>query len=421
MSNQYPHQYGQPPNQFQQQWQQGPPPPQQFGGYPPQGGPPQQWGPPQQHFQGGPPSHNPYPNQHPPQQHNYQQGHPPQGNYPPPHQPPQGQLYSQPQGFGAPPSPGYIPGQAAQGDARNDVNGLNNAMSGFRRDHTMIIRILTKPDPLQIALLRDTYSRERGGASLEEKVSKDFRNHYGETLVACVRGPLLQDVHNVKDAINGVGTKESMLNDVLIGRTNADLRAIKQQYSQTFRGTSLESDVSQDLSFKTKDMFNVVMRATRNEETAPVIPQETTNDAQRLYSAMNGLTKDQEIVYNILLQRSDGQIRAIAQEYQRTYHTALEEKLKSKFDGHMKDALLLALARATDRAKCDADSLEDSMKGIGTKDVLLLNRIVRLHWNRPHTDQVKRAYQHFYKKDLVQRVRSETSGDYRDALVSCLT
>jgi len=85
----------------------------------------------------------------------------------------------------------------------------------------------------------------------------------------------------------------------------------------------------------------------------------------------------------------------------------------------MHDALQLMLARAVDRVKADADGLEASMKGLGTKDELLVNRLVRCHWNREHLRQVNVAYKRFYNKQLIDRVRSETSGDYK-ALVTAL-
>merc|ERR1712230_303690 len=61
-----------------------------------------------------------------------------------------------------------------------------------------------------------------------------------------------------------------------------------------------------------------------------------------------------------------------------------------------------------------------AMAGLGTKDKLLVNRVVRIHWDRAHKDQVKRAYQHRYKRDLIARVQGETSGDYRELLVALL-
>ena len=87
----------------------------------------------------------------------------------------------------------------------------------------------------------------------------------------------------------------------------------------------------------------------------------------------------------------------------------------------MEGALVLLIKRATDPAMADAEQLEDAMAGIGTKDYLLVQRIVRMHWNRQHMDQVKRAYQHRYKKDLVARVKGEIRGDYENLMVACLT
>ena len=88
------------------------------------------------------------------------------------------------------PSPGYG-NEVAQGNAGPDVDMLTKAMSGFKRDHTTVIRILTKQDPRSMALLRQTYAQRNKGSSLESKVESSFRSHYGDLLVQLVRGPLL--------------------------------------------------------------------------------------------------------------------------------------------------------------------------------------------------------------------------------------
>lgn len=233
----------------------------------------------------------------------------------------------------------------------------------------------------------------------------------------------MQDVHGVKDAIKGLGTKESALNDVLIGRTNADMRAIKQAYHQEFH-KQIESDVRGDLSMKTEKLFDMVMAATRAEESSPILPQVLEKDVSDLYAATvgRGVGADQIIVCSILTSRSDGQIRAIGQQFQQRHHQSLEKAIEKKFDNHMEDALVLLIRRASDRAMADAVQLEEAMAGLGTKDDLLVNRIVRVHWDRQHLDQVKRAYQHRYKKDLIARVKGEISSKHYEALmVACLT
>jgi len=68
----------------------------------------------------------------------------------------------------------------------------------------------------------------------------------------------------------------------------------------------------------------------------------------------------------------------------------------------------------------DALLLEDAMAGMGTKDHLLVNRVVRVHWDRNHLAQVKGAYQHRFRTGLVQRIKGETSGDYEKLLCACI-
>ncbi len=86
----------------------------------------------------------------------------------------------------------------------------------------------------------------------------------------------------------------------------------------------------------------------------------------------------------------------------------------------MEDALLMMLRGATDRAMRDAMLVEDTMRGAGTKDDLLLNRVVRYHWDRNYMQQVKGAYRHRYGRELASRIQGETRGDFEKVLLACI-
>jgi annexin A7/11 len=67
----------------------------------------------------------------------------------------------------------------------------------------------------------------------------------------------------------------------------------------------------------------------------------------------------------------------------------------------------------------DAKLLEDCMKGVGTNDVRLVARILRVHYDPDprHMLFVKEVYQQRYGRTLVERVRKDTKGAYRDLLL----
>ena len=59
------------------------------------------------------------------------------------------------------------------------------------------------------------------------------------------------------------------------------------------------------------------------------------------------------------------------------------------------------------------------MKGIGTKDQMLIRLLVsRMDIDLP---QIKVAYKNLYKKELVDDIKSETSGDYKKMLVDMVS
>lgn len=292
-------------------------------------------------------------------------------------------------------------------------------MKGFGTDEKALIRELADKDPFQIHAINDAFQRNHRRnliADIKSETSSWFE--YG--LVALARGPLMADVHLLHDAMSGPGTKERALNDVLLGRSNADINAIKAAYRQTFK-RDLVAAVKDDLSMKTERHFEIVLSAQRAEDSAPVVKPDVDRDVDAIYSATEGkLGTDEMRVCSILSTRNDNQIRAIAHEYRLKYARDLETVIRKEFSGHMEDALLFQLRRGMDRYMHQAILLEDAMAGAGTKDYLLVSRVVRSHWDRANMANVKGAYEKRYGRSLASRIKGETSGDYQRLMIACI-
>ena len=292
-------------------------------------------------------------------------------------------------------------------------------MKGFGTNEGVLIRTLAHLPAVEIACLKSTYY-QRHHRSLEKDIESETSGYFEECLLSILRGPLQEDVYALNKALKGAGTRESWLNDVLVGRSNADMHAIKHAYKATYN-RDLEQDVRGDLSAKTERLFMMILSGTRQEDSAPVIPQAVDADVVELHRATEAKAGAEQLtVCSILSNRSDGHIRAIAQAYEAKYRRSLEKVIVSDFSGHMEKTLVDMVRCGTDRAMRDAQRLEECMKGPGTKDELLVARVVQMHWNSNHMMQVKGAYRVKYGRELVSRVRGETSGNYERCLVAMI-
>ncbi|OBT50153.1 hypothetical protein VE04_09139 [Pseudogymnoascus sp. 24MN13] len=293
-------------------------------------------------------------------------------------------------------------------------------MKGFGTDEKTLIHVLVSKDALQVDVLRAAYKKEHGRDLIADIASECGGNLEEVLFGESFTGPLAQDCHVLRTGMAGPGTDEEALNDVLLGRSNADIAAIKNLYTKTYR-RNLEADLKSELSMKTERHFLMVVAGTRAESSAPVVPQQVEQDVLEIYKATEGKTgTDELLVCQIMSSRNDAQIGAIAGLYEQKYRRSLEAVIKSEFSGHMSRALLHQLRTGTDRALPDALLLEASMAGIGTKDRRFLDRAVRAHWDKGHLQRVKAAYRARFHKDLGAAIRSETSGDFERALLGVI-
>ena len=201
-------------------------------------------------------------------------------------------------------------------------------MKGFGTNEKELIRVLCDKDPLQVDMIRNSFHKQFK-RDLILDIKSETSSWFEKGLVELARGPLMTDVYRLFEAMDGPGTKEVVLNDVLLSRSNADMQAIKSAYHKAFR-RSLEDHVKGDLSMKTERHFMMVLSAQRAEDGAPVIPQQVDDDVMRLYQATEGkMGTDEILVCDIMSHRSDNQIRAIAHTYKQKFNKDLESVIKS--------------------------------------------------------------------------------------------
>lgn len=308
----------------------------------------------------------------------------------------------------AQPPPGY--------NAFGDVERIRKACKGFGTDEKAIIETLAPLDAFQINALSAAYISTTG-KSLLSQLEGETSGWFEGALRAKVLGPVGYDAWLVHRACDGAGTHEDILNEVLLMRTNQEMYTLKEAYRSIY-GKRMEDVVSGDLSLKTKRLFTMALQGSRMEDHLPVDPGMVQHDIKELKSAARGAGTDEIKICGILTSRSTPHLQAISHQY----GSSLSKMISSEFSGHMKDALLYITESLTSNppgVARDAALLEESMKGMGTKDERLIYRLFRAHWNRQRFEMVKRIYRDTQsKRGLAKRIDGETSGDYKRFLLA---
>jgi len=305
-------------------------------------------------------------------------------------------------------------------DAEKDARELRDAIKGAGTDENTLIRILCHRPREHLDKVNFLFLR-RYKQSLYRAVKHDTSLNFKKTLLH-----LLQPTEEVKakrlyKAMKGLGTKDKSLIDVLAYSTNDEIRRIKYEY-ECFYGkpgdvySKLEQDIKNDTSGNFERILRTLLRAER-DETYALNLERVTQDAKLIYEKGEGrIGTDDSYFIEFFTKRSPWHIHAVNEEYKKQRGHDLITVIKKEASGDFKDALL---ACVTPKATWYAERLDYSMKGLGTRDSLLIFLLTS-------TTEVERMaiaakYEEMFKKTLKATIVDDTSGDYQKALVSLVT
>lgn len=252
----------------------------------------------------------------------------------------------------------------ALADARSLLAPLSQ---GFGTDESTLIQVLTSLGPIELAAVGRTFEAQTGKA-LVKVLEKETGSWLLYALRALALGPLAFDAWLIHRACDGAGTHEecvllshflasppcfglpadalstsllaahrrSLLNEVLLGRTNNDIYLLKAAYKALY-SRDLAAVVEGELSFKTKRLFSMALMGARDE--APFVDHQAVQaDVRALQAAANGMGTDEIAICAVLVQRSPMHIAAVAQAFPQQHRRPLSQMIQSEFSGHMEGA-----------------------------------------------------------------------------------
>ncbi|KAJ3128784.1 hypothetical protein HK098_003550 [Nowakowskiella sp. JEL0407] len=336
--------------------------------------------------------------------------------------------YGTPQPYGQTSSP-YVQAQPtvafyagsvpllADYDVQKDCGMLKKAMKGFGCDEATLIHVLGNRTPDQAGQIATLYHRLYN-KSLRDELIAETKGHFEKIIIALSCSLVEYDARCLKDAMKGFGTDENAIIEILVGRTSAEILAIKQVYAALYR-----SDLVKDIKSETSGYFERLLLAllsAHRDESQNMNLTIISMDIETLYKAGEGkLGTNENKFIQLFTTRSEAHLREVFRGYESKYRSSMENAVKKEFSGDIERSLLAIVKAIRDRPGYIAELFEEAMKGLGTNDSKLI-RLTARHRDPRIMAQVKHAYYAKYGRSLYSAVESETSGDYKKALLTCI-
>ncbi|KAH8742707.1 hypothetical protein F5883DRAFT_668030 [Diaporthe sp. PMI_573] len=302
------------------------------------------------------------------------------------------------------------------------------ALTGERRmpDTTPLIDILPRLTHEQVMELRVEYKRlvktgsERKGVNVAKHIRARLTDDplLTKACYATALGQWESEAYWANFWYQGDKNRRELLIESLMGRTNGEIRAIKDGFSDKRYSNSLTKCMKTELKEdKFKNAVLLVLDEKRMEEynaygrPVPIDMELVRDDVEQLRHAVQSEKGGESLMITTTVLRSDSHLRIVLKEYTAKYGSNLAkdaQKKERKPSSHilngvinrpMRDALLLHQAMTV--------SARD-----GLRRELLISRLVRFHWDRQHMSAVRRAYLDYYGQPLQDDLQQATSDEW---------
>ncbi|KAL6726704.1 hypothetical protein Aduo_008647 [Ancylostoma duodenale] len=299
-------------------------------------------------------------------------------------------------------------------NANQDAETLRKAMKGLGCNNSKVVSVLCARTNWQRQEIAKAF-KVMYGKDLIKDLKSELTGDFEDLILALMEPTAVYDAKQLHKAMQGLGTKESVLIEIMTSRTNQQIAEIRTVYKQLYR-RELEADLIGDTSGYFQRLL-VSLCAGGRDESNFTDGLRANQDARKLYSAgERRLGTDESCFNQILASQNFSQLRLVFAEYEKVTKHSIEKAIESEFSGDIRDGLLAVCAVVRNRPAYFAKLLYESMKGLGTRD----NDLIRLVVSRCENDMVdiRGQFQAMYKTSLENMIKGDCSGAYKDGLIA---
>ncbi|NXU81291.1 ANXA6 protein, partial [Oreotrochilus melanogaster] len=295
-----------------------------------------------------------------------------------------------------------------------DAQVLRKAMKGLGTDEGAIIDVVTQRSNAQRQQIIKAY-KAHYGRDLMADLKSELSGSLAKLILGLMLTPAQYDAKQLRKAVEGAGTDESILIEIMATRNNQEIAAINEAYQEAYH-KSLEDDLSSDTSGHFKRIL--VSLALGNRDEGPEDLTQAHEDAKKLADVSSNESSDslETRFLSILCTRSYPQLRRVFQEFIKMTNHDVEHAIRKRMSGDVRDAFLAIVRSVKNKPAFFADKLYKSMKGLGTDE----RTLTRIMISRSEIDllNIRGEFMDLFDKSLHHMIEKDTSGDYCKALLA---
>ncbi|KAI3320782.1 Annexin [Xylariaceae sp. AK1471] len=339
-------------------------------------------------------------------------------------------------------SPGFSDGEGGEKKTRRrarfynpeeDAERMSQALKGEHRapKTETLIEILPGLTHEQVIELRSQYKKlvkigaDKRGVNIAKHIRLRLKDEDSLLMKACYAtalGKWESEAYWANFWYQGDKMRHELLIESLMGRTNEEIRYIKDAFSDKKYKDSLVQCMKMELKEdKFKKAVLLVLEERRMEDRdqngrlLPINHTLVDDDVEALHKAVRAEKGGETIMMQIVLLRSDQHLLEVLKLYEKVCKTNFARDALRKSGNLIGELLAHILNGVINKPVRDALLLRHALtasKKDGLRRELLISRLVRFHWDRQHLAAIKKAYRERYHEDLSDAVREGTSGEW---------
>ncbi|KAF3814408.1 hypothetical protein GH733_017566, partial [Mirounga leonina] len=238
-----------------------------------------------------------------------------------------------------------------------------NPSSDVAALHNVVTVKGTMHSPWQI---KAAYLQEKG-KPLDEALKKAPSGHLKEVVLALLKTPAQFDAGELRAATKGLGTDEDSLDEILVLRTNKEIREINRVYRE-----ELKRDLAKDITSDTSGGYwNALLSLAKGDlsEDFGLNDDLADTDARALYEAEERRKgTDVNVFITILTTRTYPHLRQVFQKYSKYSKHGMNKVLDLAMKGDIDKCLTTTVKCTTSKPMFFAKKLHQAMKGSGPQN-----------------------------------------------------